>query len=199
MAGLFSGLGSVNTPSTRSFSHALTFGIDLAVFTNVLQFVYVKTKRSRGGKPFWTKWAPFNLLVVALFLIMADLTRHLINDAWGTSCTELDRGSHPDSVLGVSYSGKSDDFVPIPSENNKYCHSVFMANEFKDGGGLTIYGWVFTIICTWTGFACFIVGVFWVMNLPAKFRAQWQVIRSARAARGVNTENGNQRLVDSRA
>lgn len=79
---MFSGLAHVNTAATRSFSHAITFGIDLAVFTNIVQFAVAKTNKSRTGMPFCRKWGPVFCLIWATLLSMADLVRHLINDAW---------------------------------------------------------------------------------------------------------------------
>eukprot|EP00747_Dinoflagellata_sp_TGD_P219731 gnl/TRDRNA2_/TRDRNA2_91798_c0_seq1.p2 gnl/TRDRNA2_/TRDRNA2_91798_c0~~gnl/TRDRNA2_/TRDRNA2_91798_c0_seq1.p2 ORF type:complete len:171 (-),score=23.16 gnl/TRDRNA2_/TRDRNA2_91798_c0_seq1:126-638(-) len=156
------------------------------VFSNVLQFVFVKTKRSRAGMTFGWKWGPFLCLVAALFLCMADLTRHLVNDAWGTACTDLNRINDPNSILGISNGGS---FTPLPAKFDKYCYSRNVANEFLPNpdpkstaeGPLSVYGWVFTIFCTWSGFAFFIIGIFWALQLPQKIIGKWKAVRSGRA------------------
>jgi len=144
LAGLFSGLAQINTAATRSFSHAITFGIDLAIFTNIVQYAYHRTLKTRKDKqPFCRKWGPFNCLLAATVLTMADLVRHLVNDAWG------------------------------------------VAKEFQPGyegfPHLSVYGWVFTIFCTWSGFILLFIGIFWLINIPAKMRNQWRIARGGGA------------------
>lgn len=172
--------------------------------TNILQFVYAKTKRARKGMPYFRKWGPFLCIFASLFLTMADLTRHLVNDAWGTSCTSLDRDAFPDAVLGLRDS-PTGSFQPLGSEFEKYCKSVNMANEFTSTGGLSVYGWVFTIVCTWSGFAMLFIGILWVLSLPQKVAAQWRTIRASRqrgqtsAPRPAPRSSGAERLMDSAA
>eukprot|EP00933_Yihiella_yeosuensis_P022349 TRINITY_DN17587_c3_g1_i1.p2 TRINITY_DN17587_c3_g1~~TRINITY_DN17587_c3_g1_i1.p2 ORF type:complete len:137 (-),score=18.68 TRINITY_DN17587_c3_g1_i1:71-481(-) len=135
--------------------------------------------------PFKTKWGPFNCIVLAMLLCMADLTRHLCNDAWGTSCTELDDGQR---LAILSSSGQTQD---LGEKYTKYCSSRNVGNEYKADGSLSVYGWVFTIFCTWTGFALLFTGICWVINLPSKVSAQWRQIQARRAA--------NARLLGSQA
>ncbi|CAJ1362868.1 unnamed protein product [Effrenium voratum] len=104
---------------------------------------------------------------------MADLTRHLVNDAWGTACTELPTGS----TLGIFAGGAPQ---MLGSNYNKYCESVHVANEYTSTGALSAYGWIFTILCTWTGFVLLFVGLCWIIQLPQKVRSQWRAIRSSR-------------------
>lgn len=177
-------MARLNTPATRSFSHALTFGIDLAVMSNILQYVYNKTKQNRANFQFRRKWGPFLCCFVALFACMADLTRHLVNDAWGTVCTELDRDKYPDSVIAVM-NGPDGPVHKLGSTYSKYCYSQNVANEFSSTGlwGLSVWGWVFTVFLTWFGFLMLFVGIFWAVSLPQKLRAQWRSIRENRARR----------------
>merc|ERR1712154_262573 len=113
-------------------------GIDLAGFTNILQYVWGKTKYGRDGMPYLWKWGPFNCCLAALFLCMADLTRHLVNDAWGTACTEIE-----DNIkLGRLVKGAWDE---LPDKYNKYCYSRNVANEFTDSGALSIWGWTTSV------------------------------------------------------
>mmetsp|Transcript_103328 Transcript_103328/g.287640 ORF Transcript_103328/g.287640 Transcript_103328/m.287640 type:complete len:196 (+) Transcript_103328:300-887(+) len=195
---MFSGLASINTPASRSFTHALTWGINLAVITNMLQFVWNKTKRSRKNMTFFRKWGPFNCLFLALFLMMADLSRHLVNDAWGTACTSLDRDAFPDSVIGFRDSATGA-FQPVGKDYEKYCKSVNMGNEYTSSGNLSFYGWFFTIFCTWSGFALLFVSIFWALSLPQKVAAQWRSIRRGRAQQVVPERRGGERLIDSAA
>lgn len=130
---------------------------------------------------FGLKWGPFNCCLLALFLTMADLTRHLANDAWGTACTELDRSANPGSQLGFRNAG-SGLFEPLDHKYDKYCYSRNVANEFTSTGALSAWGWGTSVICTWCGFIFLFIGIFWAVNLPQKLLVQWRLIRAGRAS-----------------
>lgn len=42
---------------------------------------------------------------------------------------------------------------------------------------LSLVGWLFTIVFTYTGFACLVVGTFWSANMGIKFKHTWRSIR----------------------
>lgn len=117
------------------------------------------------------KWGPFFCIVASIFLCMADLTRHLVNDAWGTACTSLPDGDR----LGIFR--ESGPAQILDSNYDKYCKWVIVANQYTSTGALSAWGWGFTIFCTWTGFILLFVGICWVINLPQKVAAQWRMIR----------------------
>jgi len=169
---MFSGLAHINTASSRSFSHAVTFGIDVAAFTNIVQFAVHKTMRARKSKPFWRKWGPVICLAWATILVDLDLVRNMINDAWGTVCISTD--SQPLKICD-----KDGTCSFLGDKYNKYCYSQPMLN-----GGvwphLTIYGWVCTIFATWAGYLLLFVGIFWILSFPQKMRAQWRIIQRGR-------------------
>eukprot|EP00434_Breviolum_minutum_P039041 symbB.v1.2.034647.t1/scaffold4504.1/size42116/3 len=96
--------------------------------TNILQFVFNKTRQSRKDYRFMRKWGPFFCILASIFLCMADLTRHLVNDAWGTACTSLPDGSH----LGIF--GGSGSPEMLDDNYDKYCKSVNVANEYTSTG-----------------------------------------------------------------
>lgn len=149
----------------------------MAIFTNIVQYAYSRTLKTRKDKqPFCRKWGPFNCLLAATILTMADLVRHLVNDAWGTACTDTTSGQ----MLALCTPGKPETCKMVESKYDKYCYSRDVANEFSGGEGfphLSVYGWVFTIFCTWSGFILLFIGIFWLINFPAKLRAQWRTVR----------------------
>lgn len=64
------------------------WGINLAILTNMLQYVFRKCKYCRKHKgsgkcKHFRKFAPFYLILLASFCIMADPTRHVLNDLYG--------------------------------------------------------------------------------------------------------------------
>lgn len=182
---MFSQFSNINTAATRSFSHSLTFGFSLAVFTNIVQYAVGKTHKTRANiSPWANKWGPTICLIFASIFSMADLVRHLINDSWGTACDELDEWQRMQLCNGTDMSSCQ----VKDAKYNKACYSQNVMNEF-DGTGegfphLSVYGWVFTIFCTWTGFILLFIGIFWLISFPQKFRAKW---RALRAGRNVDT------------
>eukprot|EP00439_Symbiodinium_sp_Y106_P003591 s1767_g1.t1 len=134
---------------------------------------------SRDGLNYQPRFGgPFFCILASLFLCMADLTRHLVNDAWGTSCTELPDGD----TLGIFGSGGGAPQL-LGSNFNKYCQPGNVANEYTSTGALSVWGWLFTIFFTWSGFAFLLVGICWAISLPRKVATQWRTIRARRASR----------------
>lgn len=119
---------------------------------------------------------------------MADLTRHLINDAsnWFLlSPTSGDRArfdlencqySIP-KVVDITGQCKSAGVGPLlVEEENALGIEMSMYN---DDGSLSVYGWLFTIVGTWTGFILLFVGVIWYADLGNKLRRQFALLRSS--------------------
>lgn len=119
---------------------------------------------------------------VALFSTCADLVRHLVNDAWGTICTEIDSDKYPNARIVIQYDGSGGSNKTLPSKFQSYCYSQNVANEFSDTGlfGLSTYGWVFTVFLTYFGFLMLFIGIFWSVSLPQKLMAQWRGIQRNR-------------------
>lgn len=165
LAAIIPAMKGMNNSSTKSFTHSLTWGINLAVLTNMLQFIHAKTKKTRKNMSHFRKWGPCYLILLSIFLVLADLTRHLVNDSWGMqNCKDVT----PDNVT-----------FPHLDKDLEYevCESHDVASEYNDNGGLSVYGWVFTIFCTWSGFACMVTGIFWGIGLPKKVMASWERLR----------------------
>lgn len=151
----------------------------MAILTNILQFVYGKTQKTRTNMRPLQKWGPFLCIFAAMFLMLADLTRHLVNDDWGTVCVEVP----DDQSLGVLVNGK---WGKLDTQFYEYCRSQQMLNEYTSSGALSVYGWVFAIGCTWSGVLLLFTGLCWALNLPGKFLARWRQIRAT--ARRPNEE-----------
>lgn len=69
---LLAGLGSITvTSASRQLSHTISFGINLTMLTNLIQYLIWKKKKVD---------ASIYILIFATFLIMTDLTRHILMD-----------------------------------------------------------------------------------------------------------------------
>lgn len=169
IAGLFTGLKFFGTDAASAFFHAVTFAIDLAAFTNIVQFAIAKTNRARKGKPFCRKWGPVMCLVLATILADADLVVHIIQDAWGTSCENVADGST------IQIHSKDGQITPVDPKYSQYCWFPPTLAQWTWEG----------MFCTWLGYFFLFVGIFWVISFPQKMKAQWRSIRGARQARAA--------------
>jgi hypothetical protein len=84
LAGIFSAAGSsIDTPELEQLSHILMWGINLACMTNIIQYIYRKCKVGRAKKKaHCRKFGPLYCVIAATFFVMADLTRHVLNDVY---------------------------------------------------------------------------------------------------------------------
>ncbi len=166
-----------STAGLNSLAHSLTFGINLAVFTNLVQYMYMHSKPQRRG--------PLYCVIAATVLVMADLGRHLINDANNWFLSEAVTGNrlHFDlsdctyTVGKISGSPQCPDIGKGPfnvSEENALGIDMSMYNE---DGSLSVYGWLFTIFGTWSGFALLFIGIMWHSDLVRKLRRQFRLLR----------------------
>lgn len=126
-----------------------------------------KTHPIRSKKSHCVKFAPCYLLVFAMFLILTDLTRHLINDDWSQKCEDRADGTYSN----------------VPSKFTKFCYAVPALDMYDKHGHLTTVAFITSIICTWTGFVLMFVAIFWGIDFPRKIKAQWRNVRGARARR----------------
>jgi len=115
--------------------------------------LYVAHHAKQRWGTHWTKWGPTYLTVIASVLVMADLTRHVVEDLnWWPE--RLDNG------WGAG-------------EYREDCTTEEMAC-------LTAIGWLFTIVATYSGFALLVVGTMWNANICDKLkemRVEWRKLR----------------------
>jgi hypothetical protein len=148
--------------------------------------MYTDTKARRMNiQPHWRRWGPFYFIILATIGVMADLTRHLINDAnnWFLVKPQDPIKYHFDFencmyqvpvVIGNSQCKTAGTGPFSVSEENALGLDMSMYN---DDGSLSAYGWLFTIIGTWTGFAFLFIGMLWYTDIGNKMRRQYQALR----------------------
>lgn len=138
-------------------SHAIGFAVTLAASTNLAQYVSWKAQTRRGS--YWNRWGPAILLLLSVPLTAADYIRHIILDA------DLSIGKH----MAMYRPG---------------------CPEHRGFGAITCLSWVgffVTILCTYLGFACMVIGTIWAADLGVKVRSMWRKVRASSQNR---TENG---------
>lgn len=185
IAGAVSGLSSgLHFAGMKQIAHTLTWGFNLAVLSNMAQFLFKKcsTHPIRKHRSHFAKFAPAYLAVLATVLVMVDLTRHVVNDAFSSVCLTaktLQRDSN--DVSPALYQA-----FKTQTSFEKLCYDVPMLDMYVDGDDcweyflfgncLSTYGWI-GFLCTWVGFICLFVGVFWGIDMHRKLRMQWRRAR----------------------
>lgn len=142
-------IGGTVTAAARSAGHWISFGMTLAMMIGISIYVIYGIKRREGTH--WQRYGPTYLTLLASCLIMLDVTRHVLNDAYHI-LSEYRPGCHEEtyhclSVLGVfvtiiaTYSGFGI-LIAASLWNGNVCDKVddFKAkwNELKNGGPQTM-------------------------------------------------------------
>lgn len=151
--------GGAVTAASRTLGHWISFATTLAMMLAMAAYM-MWSSRKRSNKSHFHKYGPTYLVILASLFIMADLTRHILEDikvwpsqmknGWGSA---------------------------------QYSHSLTCQGKevFRC---LTQVGWLFTVVFTYLGFFLLIVGTMWNSNIVSKaklFRAKWRQLRG-----GVN-------------
>jgi len=132
--------------------HYISLGITGAMMIALNVYMFHCAIKKRSKLPFAKQFGPFFLTVGAALLILADLFRHVLQDT-----KVWPEGPWPGSSQYRSNC----------NEENVTC--------------LSAVGWVFTIVCTYSGFVLLFWGTMWNANLVQKLkqiRLQWQALRS---------------------
>jgi len=169
-------VGGVASGASRALAHSFSFGIRLAALTNIAQYVAWNTSKRKGS--FVHKYGPLFLTCLAVPLVMADLTRHVLLDSgYATgACAYSDAASYvadqqcrwnPDPNIGCW--------------NTDFWHSG-ASMYYGEGDALSFTGVMFTIVLTYTGFACMIIGVFWNVDIMQKIKGIGSQLRALLSA-----------------
>jgi len=144
-------VGGTVTAAARQTGHWISWATTLAMMLGLILYVAWHARQRWGTH--WQKWGPTYLTVISTILVMADLTRHVLDDLnWW-----------PERLSNGWGSG----------EYRSDCHTEEMAC-------LSVVGVLFTIVATYSGFVLLAVGTLWNANICDKMkeiRAQWRKLR----------------------
>jgi len=167
--GLISGTVSA---SARKLGHWISFAITLIMMLLVNSFIFWSLKNRDRGKGCWHYWGPLVFTICCVPLIMADLVRHVLQDTgvW----KECDRP--PDVIWDSSCTWSSSQYrcSELPAVG---C----VPNSHENMAHLSVVGVLFTICCTYGGFALLFIGTLWNADIVKKFKQikqQWIELRN---------------------
>jgi len=144
-------VGGTVTAAARTTGHWISFALTGAMMLGLTLYVGHHSRQRYGTH--WSKYGPLYLTILASFLVMADLTRHVFEDLnWWPAYLDNGWGA-------AEY--RDDCSSEVPS-----C--------------LTTVGILFTIVFTYLGFTILAVATLWNANICDKlkdFRAEWRRVR----------------------
>jgi len=123
---------------------------------------YIYYTAQRRWGTHWHKWGPTYLTITAGLLIMSDQMRHVLQDS----------GDWPAGPW------------PGSSEYRTDCHEETFAC-------LSVVGWLFTVVFTYSGFALLMLGTLWNANIVDKLdeiRTKWREIQGKGQVENANGE-----------
>jgi len=196
----------------RHLGHYISFGVNLAMFAGVCAFTLSQSKRRKRFPTHWLRYGPTYLVTLAALMIMADQTRHVLQDLqiWKSAAS----GWMPGSAMYMDDCDAKVVSVPIwncSDASNAQCGTIACGNgHYRVENGttcrscdvehgvcvesaesfacLSTVGWVFTVALTYGGFLIFFFASFWNANLVGKLKAihsKWQALRHDDAEEGV--------------
>jgi hypothetical protein len=151
--------------------HWISFGITLAMMVVIITVVVYSLKKRPAKLGFIQRYGPLICTIIAAPLIMADLTRHVLQDTniW----KECER--QPGEIWGDNCLWSSSQYrCTLPSP---HC----IPDDQENMAHLSPMGIVFTIIFTYVGFIFLTIGTLWNANIVSKIRQikkQWILLRS---------------------
>lgn len=156
------------------------------MLTNLTQYATHKCAQQRYWRPtHLSRYGPAYLVALSVPLVMADLTRHVLQDAgfWKAGPSALSSAMYKSDWSSTCDSSAAVDVCTAPVAQGGYGHSGTWHCDLHDKmcecgdhmHCLTAVGVWFTVVFTYLGFACLLGGVLWGVDLPAKLQAQWRI------------------------
>jgi len=146
-------IGGTVTAAARTLGHWISFAVTGAMMIGLAIYIGYGSKRRFGSH--WNRWGPTYLTVIAGFLIMADLTRHVFEDIYWW----------PERMGPNGVWGAGEYRADCPTETMR-C--------------LSVIGVLFTIVATYLGFILLVIGTMWNANIVDKLKdikAEWRRLR----------------------
>ena len=152
-------LGAASTAAANELAHTITFAVNLAIFSNMCQFIYRSCKsKLNHHRSHFSNWAAMYCIVLATVLVMVDLLRHVLQDSktFYLSSPTGDRfGINTESctytvqhIVGDSCPDRGIGPVTISQIAAVNMDGWSM---YKADGSLSNVGWFITVGCTWSG------------------------------------------------
>jgi len=206
LGGLFTVFaGGVDTGAVK-FAHGFQLVVNVAMTTNIIQYVYSKCSELRGG-PHFSRWMPFYLMLLASVLMILQPLSIFIMDSWGCAgqftadqiTTDVQLCTSRDAHGQLRPSGCSGYYEMDGSYTSGYYPdgeaaasgvSAAASSGYPSGCSDGFNEWMGTPVAMhyrisqlvncglYTGFACMFVALLSATGILSKLRRQWGAVRA---------------------
>mmetsp|Transcript_54663 Transcript_54663/g.142747 ORF Transcript_54663/g.142747 Transcript_54663/m.142747 type:complete len:214 (+) Transcript_54663:68-709(+) len=183
-------LGLLTSAASRVLSDTLTFGINLAVTTNMLQYVYGATLSQRCGvTPPLRRWGPFILIAAASVASMADISRQVVLDSKGAALVTKAGPVKAFDFDHCSYTASASPLVGMAASDGApltdTCVSEPLTVTQSGATGPEVDRWLRAPLCTKVcgllsraGLVLTIGGFLWLSEVMPWLQAKWKQVNA---------------------
>lgn len=183
-------LGLLTSAASKCLSDTLTFGINLAVMTNIIQFVQSTTVETRKNvQPAWRKWGPFYVVTFASIASMMDIGRQILLDSDSAALNQADGSKAPFDFDSCSYTATA---VALPGIKPALCSAAPVVVSQAGAFGPTVKAALSSTAmdtvcyyCSWAAMIGTIVGFMWLSDTVPWMRAKWYTARTQGLAKAL--------------
>lgn len=168
-------LGLLTSAASKALSDTLTFGISLAVMTNIVQFAHSNTVADRQKvEPSWRKWGPFYIITFASLASMVDISRQILLDSNSPALMGADGSKQAFNFGKCGYTASATALAGSTAES---CPPGPIPVAQAGAFGLSVNAWLNSAAmdsicstCSWAATIFTIVGFMWLADVIPWFR-----------------------------
>lgn len=168
---MIAALSGTVSAAARSLGHVISLAVTAFMMLVVGGFMVYTLKKRDRERGFLFYYGPLILVMIATPLILADIIRHVLQDqgVW----EECDRAENEIWSDKCTWSSSQYKCNELPADG---C----VPNSQENMAHLSPMGVLFTIVFTYLGFVCLMIGTLWNANICQKLReirTQWNELR----------------------
>lgn len=184
-------LGLLTSAASRALSDTLTFGINLAVMTNIVQFVHSTTVESRKQvEPAWRKWGPFFVVTFASVASMVGISRQIMLDSNTAALRKTDGSKGAFNFDACSYTAMATAHEGVSQTDACPAEpiAVVQAGALNPAMNAILNSAAMDTVCyycSWSTMIFTIVGFMWLSNTVPWMQAKWKAARKDGLAKAL--------------
>lgn len=180
MIGLLSGTVSA---AARKLGHVISLAVTGFMMLLVIGFIWYSLRHRSRRRGCCHYYGPLILIVSSVPLILAEPMRHLLQDEglW-------DECHRPNGEVWPSHCTWSSSQYECNLPGPDHC----IPDSQENIGHLSMIGWLFTIVFTYSGFVLLAFGTLWNANIIQKCRKlkqDWKRMRGQRVVKAAPGDN----------
>lgn len=183
-------LGLLTSQAARLLADTLTFGITLAIMTNIVQYAHGITVTSRKQvEPTLRKWGPFSIILFSCVGNMVQITKEVLVDSSSAALRKSDGSNARFNFDSCSYTASAS---PLPGVASATCaaepHAIVQASALSAADNALLNSAAMDnacYYCSWGAMFLTIVGFMWLSDMLPWIQSKWRTMRQAGLAQAL--------------